>query len=80
MGNQIGEKNIDVTTVNGVTELEAQVQCRLSGQIHGFRLVVAGQGLVLRGHARTYYAKQLAQHAVMEATDISIQANEIEVS
>jgi 6,7-dimethyl-8-ribityllumazine synthase len=80
MENQADEKNIDVTTVNGATELEAQVQCRLSGQIRDFRLVVAGEGLVLRGHAHTYHAKQLAQHAVMEATNLPIQANEIEVS
>jgi hypothetical protein len=44
MGNQAGEKNLDVTTVNGVTELEVQVQCRLSGQIHDLRLVVEGSG------------------------------------
>jgi hypothetical protein len=36
-------------------------------------------GLVLKGHSRTYYAKQLAQHAVMEATQLPILANEIEV-
>ena len=28
----------------------------------------------------TYYAKQLAQHAVMEMTEVPILANEIEVS
>jgi len=33
----------------------------------------------LRGRAKTYYAKQLAQHAVMEATDLPVLANEIEV-
>ena len=45
-----------------------------------FQLVVRDQGLVLRGHAHTYYAKQLAQQAVMETTSLPIQANEIEVS
>jgi hypothetical protein len=72
--------SIDLTTANGATELEAQVRCRLSGQIHGFRLVVTDQGLILRGRAHTYYAKQLAQHAVMNATVLPILANEIEVS
>jgi hypothetical protein len=80
MEDQADEKNIDLTTVNGPAELEAQVQCRLSGQIHDFRLLVAGEGLVLRGHAHTYYAKQLAQQAVMEATRLPILANDIEVS
>jgi len=35
--------------------------------------------LILRGRTRTYYAKQLAQQAVMEATALPIRANEIEV-
>jgi hypothetical protein len=34
--------------------------------------------VVLEGHAQTYYVKQLAQHAVMEA-DLPIIANDIEV-
>jgi hypothetical protein len=80
MVDQGNEKNIDITTVNGATELETQVQCRLTGQIREFRLMVVDKGLILRGHAHTYYAKQLAQHAVMEATGLPIVANEIEVS
>jgi hypothetical protein len=72
-------KGIDVTSANGKTELEAQVQSRLSGQIHDFRLVVAAEGLILRGRASTYHAKQLAQHEVMAASVLPILANEIEV-
>lgn len=60
-------------------QLETHVQSRLSGRVQHFRLVVRGCGLVLRGHTRTYYAKQLAQHAVMEATTLPIVANEIDV-
>jgi hypothetical protein len=51
----------------------------LQGRIHDFWLMVRGHGLVLQGRARTYYAKQLAQHAVMEAAALPILANEIEV-
>jgi hypothetical protein len=36
-------------------------------------------GLVLKGYCRTYYAKQLVQHAVMGNTDLPILANEIKV-
>jgi hypothetical protein len=61
-------------------QLEADVQSRLSGRVQQFRLVVRDGGLVLTGHARTYYGKQLAQHAVMEATALPILANEIQVS
>jgi len=34
---------------------------------------------VLQGRTRTYHAKQLAQHAVMEITELPILANEIRV-
>jgi hypothetical protein len=60
-------------------QLETQIQSRLSGRVQHFRLVVRGCGLVLMGHARTYYAKQLAQQAVLEATALPIVANEIDV-
>jgi len=80
MVDQADEKNIDVNTGKGAAALEMQVQCRLGRQVRDFRVVVGDNGLLLRGHAFTYYAKQLAQHAVMEATDLSIQANEIDVS
>jgi hypothetical protein len=61
-------------------QLETHVQSRLNGRVRHFRLAVRGGGLILTGHARTYYAKQFAQHAVMEATALPIRANEIEVS
>jgi hypothetical protein len=60
--------------------LEAHVQSRLSGRVQGFQLLSGELGLILRGRARTYYAKQLAQHAVMEATPVPIVANQIEVA
>ena len=36
--------------------------------------------MVLEGHTHTYYAKQLAQNAVMEVVALPIRANEIKVS
>ena len=62
-----------------VERLEAQVQSRLGGRVRDLRLLAQDRGLVLRGRAPTYYAKQLAQHAVMTATALPILANEIEV-
>jgi hypothetical protein len=59
--------------------IEAQVQTRLNGRVQYFRLQAVEDGLVLRGRSRTYYAKQLAQHAVMTVTRIAIVANRIEV-
>jgi hypothetical protein len=59
--------------------LENRVQARLYGRVRHLRLDRVGDGIVLRGVARTYHAKQLAQHAVMSETDLPIHANEIEV-
>jgi hypothetical protein len=38
------------------------------------------EGVILRGQTHTYYAKQLAQDAVLELGGLPIVANEIEVS
>jgi hypothetical protein len=60
--------------------LETHVQSRLAGRVRNFQVLPRGHGIILKGVARTYYAKQLAQHAVMQASDCPILANEIEVS
>ena len=62
-----------------VGRIEGQVLHRLGGQVRNFRIVVHDDGLVLHGRARTYYAKQIAQHAVM-AAGLPILANDIEVA
>lgn len=67
------------TSDSGATELSSQVQSRLNRQIRNFRLVTADGGIILYGRARSYYAKQLAQQAVMKATNLPIFGNEIEV-
>lgn len=77
MSEQLG---LETMTREELARIEQHVQCRLTGQMCDFRLVLDDQGLILRGRTHTYYAKQLAQQAVMEATNLSIRANEIEVS
>lgn len=59
--------------------LETQVLSRLSGRIRGFRVQLLNGGLVLTGTTKTYHAKQVAQHLVMEMTDVPIRANDIAV-
>jgi hypothetical protein len=59
--------------------LENRVHARLSGRIRNLRILLDDCGLILRGFARTYHAKQVAQHAVMAETHLPILANEIEV-
>jgi hypothetical protein len=63
-----------------LSDLEVQVQNRLLGRVFDFRLLAGERGLVLRGQSKTYYAKQLAQHSVMQATRMPILANEIVVA
>lgn len=65
--------------ITEVERLEARVRAWLGGRVRDLRLLVRERGVVLQGRARTYYAKQLAQHAVMQAAQFRIQANEIEV-
>jgi hypothetical protein len=76
----VTQPGLDLAISREAADLESQVQFRLGGQVRDFRLVVADKGLILRGRAQSYHAKQLAQHAVMEAHALPILANEIEVA
>jgi hypothetical protein len=62
-----------------IDRLAADTADKLRGRLAELRLEQCGAGIVLRGTARSFYAKQLAQHAVMCGTDLPIIRNEIEV-
>ncbi len=68
------------TTLEFVSSLESRLQNRLIGRVRGLRLVMCERGLVLRGQAFSYYAKQLAQHGVMAESLLPLIANEIVVN
>ena len=70
----------DIASPEALTRIEEHVHARLTGLVGDFQLLLRDGGFVLRGRVHTYYAKQLAQHAVMEATSLPIRANELEVS
>ena len=70
----------ELDTDRRTEEIAAQVLARLNGRVQELRLLVHEAGIILQGRTRTYYAKQLAQHAVMEATGLLILANQIEVA
>ena len=74
------EAQAETPTHETLARIEEHVRYRLTGLLREFQLVFRDKGLVLRGRVHTYYAKQLAQHAVMEATNLPIHANEVEVS
>ena len=62
-----------------IGEVEVYVRDLLHGRIRELHLRAFGRGVVLEGNAPSYYAKQLAQNAVMKATALPILKNEIEV-
>jgi hypothetical protein len=70
---------LDDRTLEKETRLETHIQARLGSRVRYLRVVCRNNGVILQGSADTYYAKQLAQHSVMEITDLPILANEIEV-
>jgi hypothetical protein len=71
--------NTEFAKEAGLEQLEARIQGQLRGRVRELQLFIWADGVVLRGFARTYYAKQLAQHVVMTHTQLPILANEIEV-
>jgi hypothetical protein len=70
---------MDILRRDDIERLESAVRRQLSGRVRNFRLLVKDDGLILRGDAITYHAKQLAQHAILEAAPLPIRANEIAV-
>lgn len=70
----------DHPTSTRTKHLELLVEQRLVGLgVNGLRVLVLKEGVILRGQTSTYYAKQVAQQAAMDATALPILANEIEV-
>jgi len=60
-------------------QLEVYVKSVLHGRVSDLHVSLRDGGVILKGHAHTFYAKQVAQHAVMQATRLPLLRNEIEV-
>jgi hypothetical protein len=60
-------------------QLEVRLQGKLGNRVHDLHILLKDCGIVLQGFARTYHAKQLAQHVLMMETPLPILANEIVV-
>lgn len=76
---KISEESVAGHPYDEIVRLERLVSRLLSGRLLRFRIDFQETGLILQGSAATYHAKQLAQHAAMEATALPILANDIEV-
>lgn len=55
------------------------LKTRLGNPVSNFELSRRDDGLVLRGVVQTYYAKQMVQEVVMDASGQVVLANDIEV-
>ena len=64
---------------DALTELTACVRARSFRRVRNLRLSLRDGGLVITGRADSYYAKQLAQHALLTAAVLPLRANEIVV-
>ncbi|MBX3451778.1 MAG: BON domain-containing protein [Planctomycetaceae bacterium] len=61
-------------------QAEQQVRAVAGGLIRGLRVELNGEGhVVVTGRAATYYAKQLATHAVQAVCDVAQVHNDIQV-
>lgn len=63
-----------------LARLEAHLQSQLGNRVRHLRLVARDHGLVLQGQTTTYFAKLLAQEALLKATKIPLVANSIRVT
>jgi hypothetical protein len=59
--------------------IDRQVRHRTTGLIRDLKIEVLPGEVLLTGRAATYYAKQLATHAALEACDHLTLTNDIEV-
>ena len=49
--------------------IEARIEGRVRGRIYSLHVICSDDSIILRGRARTYYAKQLAQKAALDLPD-----------
>lgn len=74
------EPDAGETSVAALIErLAAETGRKLRGRLTDLRIERQGGGVVLSGTARSFYAKQLALHAVMSGTRLPVLRNEIRV-
>jgi hypothetical protein len=76
----VTEQNRKPEIVAEIDRLAAETGAMLRGRVTGLRIEVRDGGVILSGTARSFHAKQLAQHAVMNGTEMPIVRNAIEVS
>jgi hypothetical protein len=61
-------------------QIESALFLRVGRHVHDLDVIVRGKGVILRGQASTYYAKQLAQHVTDRVYGLPVLENEITVT
>jgi hypothetical protein len=79
MSSQVMQQPQHRQDASTVEVLKKHLRRRLSTRIRGLAIAVRADGLVLKGQVRSFYEKQLAQQALMEATNTPIAFNQLEV-
>jgi hypothetical protein len=79
MNNLTLEESTEIARQAELDQLEAHVNGQLFGRVRNLRIAFRSGGLVLSGNADSYYEKQLAQQAVMKASELPLIANQIHV-
>lgn len=70
---------LEVPSSENLDQIQQEIRRNLSLRVQNFRIRAVEDGLILEGRTKTYYGKQMVQHAVMDATDFPILANNIVV-
>ena len=70
---------LEVPTSEELDNIQRYIRRNHSLRVHEFRMRTLDEGLILEGRTKTYYGKQLVQHAVMNLTEFPILANNIVV-
>jgi hypothetical protein len=73
------DDEINAKFIDDLARLEQALRLRVGYRVHDLRLEVEPHGLVLTGHASSYYDKQLAQQIVKELCDLPVVENRIVV-
>ncbi len=71
--------NRQVISQADLEQAEKILKQDLGGQVWDVHVEVLGEGVILHGLARSFHAKQLAQHKILKLLNAPVLANLIEV-
>lgn len=70
---------LEVPCLEDLEQIQQEIRRNLSLRVNNLRIRATNEGLILEGRTKSYYGKQMVQHAVMDATEFPILANNIVV-